>query len=202
VPERGRVFTLSETVARALARAPALTGRVHRFSSVTSLDLPPRGLFVARVPDGVWSCGPDRDPSFERADAWGAGRPVLDSRAARSRLPWLERVWPAEACLRFLRGVATAGHPLGYYHMMERGDFLYYEFGWLAGADEALVARQTVTYDPDDPRSLELRGGRPVPAPDRSAFEAVLAHIGVAATAQFFWPEDELDEDDWPPLDG
>jgi hypothetical protein len=188
MPERARIFTLSETIARALADTPALSGRVHRFDEVTDLALPPGGLFVARVPDEVWSWHRD-----------GGDHQGVDFALARSRFGWLGDVWPQDAYLEWLRTLATPAHPLAYYHDMERGDDLYYAFGWLAGAGEELVVQQTILVD-DDACTTAFRAAESAPAARASAFEAVLVHLGLAPTTQFFWPEDQLRESDWPPL--
>jgi hypothetical protein len=185
MPERARIFTLSETIARALADTPALSGRVHRFDEVADLALPPGGLFVARVPD----------EAFERETA----QPSAEFSLARSRFGWLGDVWPSATCLDRLRTLATSAHPLAYYHDMERGDDLYYAFGWLAGAGEELVVQQTFLVA-DEECTTAFRAAGPAPAARASAFEAVLVHLGLAPTTRFFWPEDQLRESDWPPL--
>lgn len=200
MPERARIFTLSETVAWALADTRALSGRVHRFDEVKNLVLPSGGLFVARVPPQAWSHTVARDPAFHHEDAWGSGRPVVDFPEARSRFGWLEGVWPPAACLRFLREQATVTQPLAYYHQMERGDDLYYEFGWLAAGDEELVVQQTFLVDTKDACCLGFRAGRSAPSALRSALATALIHLGLLPTIQFFWPEDEIPESDWPPL--
>ncbi|HEU4421162.1 MAG TPA: hypothetical protein VFR67_01335 [Pilimelia sp.] len=215
MPERARIFTLSETVARALADMPALSGRVHRFDKVTDLALPPGGLFVARMPPEAWyppgmrQLGPgvvevgggrQRAPAFEREEAWGPGRPGVDFVEAWSRFGWLEGVWPPAACLRRLRALASSAHPLAYYHDMEGGDDLYYAFGWLAGVGEELVVQQTFLVNTEDVCTIAFRE-EAAPAARESVLEAVLVHLGLAPTIQFFWPEDELRGSDWPPFE-
>jgi hypothetical protein len=212
VPERARIFTLSDTVARSLADAPALAGRVHRFDKVKNLVLPSGGLFVARMPPeawfppamrelghGVWDAGGRRrEPSFEREEAWGLGGSGVDFVEAWSRFGWLRGVWPPAVCLGWLRALASPAHPLAYYHDMERGDDLYYAFGWLAGAGEELVVEQTFLANTEDICTVTFRAGEAAPAARESVLEAVLVHLGLAPTVRFFWPEDELRDSDWP----
>jgi hypothetical protein len=183
MPERARIFTRCEAVARALAGTPALAGRVHRFGEVADLVLPPGGLFVARVPDEARQPGP--------GDGFAA---------ARARFGWLDDVWPSAAWLGRLRALATSAHPLAYYHYLERGDHLYYAFGWLAGDGADLVVQQTSLVADDECTAVFRETGSTHPAP-ASAWDAVLAHLALASTIGFFRPEDELRESDWPPLD-
>ncbi|WP_328405241.1 hypothetical protein OHS70_37875 [Streptomyces sp. NBC_00390] len=206
MPERARIFTLSETIARALADTPALSGRVHRFEEVRGLALPQGGLFVARLPDEAWASpagvdgGRRRDPVFEHVDAWGRARPGADFSAAWSRFGWLHDIWPPAVCLGLLRTLADCEHPVAYYHDMERGDDLYYAFSWLAGAGEELVVEQTFLLGPEE-CTIAFRQEEVAPAARASALETALLHLGLAPTIQFFWPEDELPESDWPLLE-
>ncbi len=205
MPERARIFTLSESVARVLAATPALTARVHRFLHVTGVEVPPSGLFVARMPDDSWSTdefspAPHRDPVFELMKTWGPGRPVQDFSHAMNQISWLSSVWPPQACLRFLRRLATPSHPIAYYHQMERGDDLYYEFSWLAGDTEHVTVRQTFLVG-DGETSVMFHPHGSEPAHPTSALLAAWAHIGLSATAQFFDPEDGIPQSDWPGID-
>lgn len=202
MPERARVFTLSEEVARKLDDTPCLSGRVHRFTRVRGLELPPSGLFVARVPCEVWtdpSTGRQRDTEFDHQDMWGPGQPVADYPDAWSTFGWLADVRPPEVCRRFLRAVADAANPLVYYHQMERGDDMYYEFGWLAGADEELAVHQTWLMGRE--KNVSFRGGQSEPSEREWVLETALVHLGLPEGISFFWPDDELVEEKWPPLD-
>lgn len=170
--DQARIFTLSREVARTIAAVPGMAGRVHRFDEVPGgIDVPPGGLYVARIVEDDWGVPADLVP-------------YLSYPTAHRRFRWLHTVWPT---LAWRTLVHRARAPVVYHHHLERGDSLYYAFGLFNGAlkvqHTSLVADRNESYGLD---------GHYVQAD-------VWAHLGMTSTLGWFPPNDGRAED-WPAM--
>jgi hypothetical protein len=177
---------------------------------VDSFVLPAKGLLVVRVPEhwwanggevrqlgpGVLQIGREKDP---RESPWlhvpCDTRPwFMGHEELRERFRWFSDVAPPCGLVSWLNAAAKAtGEPLAYFHHMERGDDLYYEFALLFSGvlEPSLMITQTYLVDTDDDEQCVLFAPSGRSAFVGSVFATVLEHIGSPSRIQYFPPEDD-----------
>ncbi len=210
------------SLAQALAEHPVLANQVYLFppGPETPFAPPPRGLLVVRVPDAMWSAPADARLIGEgavivRGDGWPTAAeyaeatrddlwPVSDAAptqleillgdaAVCHRYPWIRDVAPPSQILRWLRAASREHRvPVAWYHLMERGDDLYYDLAVVFdGAREEALLHSTLLASGADAGRVHVAEGVIDLEP---SFEWVLTEVWRALGAEtgpaYFYPDD------------
>ena len=183
---------------------------------ILGFEPPKYGLVVVRVPDHWWDrggkvtrLGPgvlalrgEPGPPSPWSDACDESRPTLmPDEEFHRRFHWFAAFAPPAALVSWLAETAAAAPaPLGYYHCLERGDDLYFEFAYLFGPRGlgAILAKETFLVDNDDNEECVVLRPEGRSAFAGSAFQRMLQHLGSPAEIQHF-PPDHKGPFNWEP---